>query len=222
MVCMWGLLLMTQFNAQILREHSREIRYYTLRPKWATFHVWVKFVLEKCRVCGDDLIYWTKTLQLSFSSLFGVENWRGWLWRRNDLLLSTIRCQRLLPLSGGPPDRLRAVIISATYTEQASIKFDGFSLFASATLNLLEISVNIFLFVTLDYIWIHPEYSDFILLLYCPPSDNIKIPEEQLCNTFLFRSILTKKLNTETTCHILTVSKGCKDCDVTVWRDDCL
>ena len=127
-----------------LREHSREIRYYTLRPKWATFHVWVKFVLEKCRVCGDDLIYWTKTLQLSFSSLFGVENWRGWLWRRNDLLLSTIRCQRLLPLSGGPPDRLRAVIISATYTEQDSIKFDGFSLFASATLNLLEISVNIF------------------------------------------------------------------------------
>ena len=97
-----------------------------------------------CRVCGDDLIYWTKTLQLSFSSLFGVENWRGWLRRRNDLLLSTIRCQRLLPLSGGPPDRLRAVIISATYTEQASIKFDGFSLFASATLNLSEIFVNIF------------------------------------------------------------------------------
>ena len=213
---------MTQFNAQILPEHSREIRYYTLRSKWATFRVWVKFVLEKCRVCGDDLIYWTKTLQLSFSSLFGVENWRGWLWRRNDLLLSTIRCQRLLPLSGGPPDRLRAVIISATYTEQASIKFDGFSLFASATLNLLEISVNIFLFVTLDYIWIHPEYPDFILLLYCVSFDNIKIPEEQLCNTFLLTIILTKKLNTETTCHILAVSKGCKDCYVTVLRVDCL
>ena len=50
-----------------------------------------------------------------------------------------------------------------------------------------------FLFVTLDYIWIHPEYPDFILLLYCPPFDNIKIPGEQLCNTFLLTSINTEK-----------------------------
>ena len=107
---------------------------------------------------------------------------------------STLRCERLLQLCGGPDDRLRAVIISDTYTEKASIKFDGFSLFASATLNLLEISVNIFLFVTLDYIWIHPEYPDFILLLYCVSFDNIKIPEEQLYNTFLLTSILTQKL----------------------------
>ena len=79
-----------------------------------------------------------------------------------------------------------------------------------------------FLFVTLDYIWIHPEYPDFILLLYCPPFDNIKIPGEQLCNTFLLTSILTHKINTSTTYHILAVSKGCKDCNVTVLCVDCL
>ena len=49
---------------------------------------------------------------------------------------STLRCEGLLLLRGAPDDRLRAVIVSDTSREKASIKFDGFYLFASATFNL--------------------------------------------------------------------------------------
>ena len=88
-----------------------------------------------------------KKTQKRLKTIILVSTWGWkltWVVFGDDMIYrSTLRCERLLQLCGGPDDRLRAVIISDTYTEKASIKFDGFSLFASATFNLLQISLNI-------------------------------------------------------------------------------
>ena len=126
--------------------------YYFACYRWsnkASFRVQVKFVIENCRVWGDDLIYWTKkqnrlnhhshphlSLEIDVGGLVGCGD--------DMIYWSTLRCECLLQLCGGPDDRLRAVIISDTYTEKASIKFDGFSLF----LLLRHLTFNIFLWIS--------------------------------------------------------------------------